>query len=157
MFGSSYHARCCVGAVETFWMSSYAFGMEEGTAQIVFRQIVPVPALTLASRLGSLLTSVCGAAPRCCLFVLSLRSGPEVPSICRESTRFSTTYAACQLAEVLEPFPFVSRWLFGSARAVSSCPQSRSPCTATEKIGIGPRKCIQLLYFLADQRPEAYH
>lgn len=48
--------------------------MVEGTAQIVFRQVVPVPALTLASSLGSLLTSVCRAAPRYCLLVLSLRS-----------------------------------------------------------------------------------
>ena len=64
--------------------------------------------------------------------------------------------SACQLAWVAEPFPFVS-WLALLQRVGPELPGSQCPCPATEKIGIGPLKCVQLLSFLADQRPKCYH
>lgn len=73
-----------------------------GKKRAQLRGTVPGPAPTLAAKLCHLLTSVCWEAPRCCLFVFSLRSGPEVSPLsgCRGSTRFLTTPSACQLAWV---------------------------------------------------------
>lgn len=79
---------------------------------------------------------------------MSLRSGSDILSVCKGSTKFLTTVAACQLAWVAEPFPFVN------GLALSQClrhelPWSQCLCTATEKIGMEPLKWIQLLCFFS--------